>query len=189
LAKLTDASESLAGHVLSSFPTYCRPEKNEAAAGARVLYEVDGSPVLTVNTSHGKRELMWDPPDVMVRANAPLREDWGGSGAAYALVAGALNSLLAGTGAVHAELIDLDETLNVAAWRESDGALRILAGNLEEGLRDDADMTRHAVLVLPKEWQAGKWTDAWSHATFEVNHNRLRIDLEQAASALLQSTR
>jgi hypothetical protein len=125
----------------------------------------------------------------MFKENAPLREDWGGSGAAYAVVAGALNSLLAGTSAVHAEQIDLDQTLNVTAWQGSDGVVRILAGNLEEGLRDDADMTRHAVLGLPSEWQAVKWRDAWSPATFQVNHNRLRIDLDQAASALLESTK
>ena len=116
----------------------------------------------------------------MFKENASLAEDWGGSGAAYALVAGALNSLLAGTGALHAEQIDLDETLNVTAWRESDGAVRILAGNLEEGLRDDADMTRHTILVLPDEWQAAKWQDAWSSATFEANHHRLKVDLDQA---------
>jgi hypothetical protein len=125
----------------------------------------------------------------MFKEKGSLAEDWGGSGAAYALVAGALNSLLAGTGALHAEQIDLDQTLNVTAWRESDGAVRILTGNLEEGLRDDADMTRRTILVLPDEWQAAKWKDAWSSATFEANHNRLKIDLDQACSSLLQSTR
>ena len=153
-----------------------------------MVYEVDGNPVLTLNTAEGRRVIMWDPADVMFKENASLAEDWGGSGAAYALVAGTLNSLLAGTGALHAEQIDLDQTLNVTAWRESDGALRILAGNLEEGLRDDADMTRHTILVLPDEWQAAEWKDAWSSVTFEANHHRLRVDLDQAGSALLQPT-
>jgi hypothetical protein len=189
LAKATNVSQSLAQHVPASFPTFHRLEKNEAEAGARVVYEVDGDPALTLNTSHGKRVLMWDPSDVMFKEKAPLREDWGGSGGAYALVAGALSSLLAGTGALHAEQIDLDQTLNVTAWRGSDGAVRILAGNLEEGLRDDADMTRHTVLVLPNQWQTTKWTDTWSAVTFEANHHRLGIALDQAGSALLQSTR
>jgi hypothetical protein len=189
LAKLTDATQSLAQHVPASFRACYWIEKNKAAPDTRVVYEVDGNPVLTLNTAEGRRVVMWDPADVTFKEKASLAEDWGGSGAAYAVAAGALNSLLAGTRAVHAEQIDLDQTLNVTAWQGSDGVVRILAGNLEEGLRDDADMTRHAVLVLPQGWQAGKWTDAWSHATFEVNHNHLRIDLEQAASALLQSTR
>jgi hypothetical protein len=44
---------------------------------------------------------MWDPPDVIFKGNAPLAEDWGGSGGAYALVAGALNFLLSGSAALH----------------------------------------------------------------------------------------
>jgi len=189
MAKLTDATESLAQHVPASFRAYYRLEGNQAESGARSIYEVDGSPVLTLNTSDGRRVVMWDPADVMFKENASLAEDWGGSGAAYALVAGALNSLLAGIGALHAEQIDLDQTLNVTAWRESDGGVRILAGNLEEGLRDDADMSRHTVLVLPHDWQAAEWRDAWSPKALEANHNLLRIDLDQAGSALLQSTR
>ena len=189
LAKLTDATQSLAQHVPETFATFYRLQSNQAAADARVVYEVDANPVLTVNTAEGRRVVMWDPADVMFKEKASLAEDWSGSGAAYALVAGALNSLLAGTSALHAEQVDLDQTLNVTAWRESDGAVRILAGNLEEGLRDDADMTRHTILVLPDEWQAAKWKDAWSSATFEANHNRLKIDLDQACSSLLQSTR
>ncbi len=131
LAKLVETSPSPAQHVPASFPTCYRIERHKAVAGARVVYEVDGSPVLTLNTAEGRRVITWDPADVMFKENAPLAEDWGGSGAAYALVAGTLNSLLAGTGALHAEQIDLDQTLSVAAWRESDGALRILAGTLE----------------------------------------------------------
>jgi len=188
-AKLADDSQILARHVPQTFPAYYRLERNQAAGDAQVLCEVEGSPVLTLNTAEGKRVAMWDPTDVMFKEDASLAADWGGSGAAYALVAGALNSLLARAGALHAEQIDLNQTMNVTAWRGSDGEVRILAGNLEEGLRDDADMTRDAILILPKEWQAAKWTDAWSSAPFESNQNRLRFDLDQAGSALLQSTR
>ena len=97
LAKLTDTSQTLARHIPETFGTYYRLKRNEAAADARVLYEVEGNPVLTLNTAEGKRIIMWDPPEVMFKDNAPLAEDWGGSGAAYALVAGALNSLLSGS--------------------------------------------------------------------------------------------
>ncbi len=113
-------------------------------------------------------------------------EDWGGSGAGYALVAGALNFLLSGSAALHAEEIDLDQTVNVAAWRAKDGMLRILAANLEEGLRDDTDLTRQAIIVLPRSWKATKWTDAWSHHTLESVSSRLPIKLEQASSILIQ---
>jgi hypothetical protein len=131
---------------------------------------------------------MWDPPDVMFKDNASLKEDWGGSGGAYALVAGALNSLLSGSDDLHAEQVDLDQALNVTAWRGRDGVVRILAGNLEEGLRDDADMTRHATLLLPKSWRAAKWTDSWSKESFEADHQRLRVNLDQACSVLMEPT-
>jgi hypothetical protein len=186
LAKLADASQTLARHVPETFPTYYRLQRNQAVSGARVVYEVEGNPVLTVNTVEGRRAVMWDPPDVMFKDNASLKEDWGGSGGAYALVAGALNSLLAGSDALHAEQVDLDQTLNVTAWRGTGGIVRVLVGNLEEGLRDDADMTRHATLLLPKPWRAAKWADAWSKASFEAGHLRLRVSLDQAGSMLLQ---
>jgi hypothetical protein len=43
---------------------------------------------------------MWDPPEVTYR-EASLRENWGGSGGAYALTAGALNYLLTSNNALH----------------------------------------------------------------------------------------
>ncbi len=186
LAKLTDPSQTLARHVPETFETYYRLQRNKAAVGAQVLLTVEGNPVLTLNTTEGKRVVMWDPPDIMFKHHAPLVEDWGGSGATYALVAGTLNSLLSERGALHAEQVDLDQTMNVTAWRGRDGRVRILAANLEEGLRDDADMTRHAVIVLPESWNAMRWTDVWSHRRFEANRGWLRIDLEQADSVLLQ---
>ena len=185
-ARLADASQILARHIPQTFPTYYRLERNQAAAGAQAVYEVEGNPVLTLNTGAGKRVVMWDPPDVMFKDNAPLAEDWGGSGGPYALVAGALDSLLGGSGALHAEQVDLDQTLNFTAWQGRDGRVRILAGNLEEGLRDDADMTRHTVLVLPKLWQVARWRDAWSGATFEADHQELKVDLEPGTSLLLR---
>ena len=186
LAKLVNPSQMLAQHVPENFPTFYRLERNAAAAGAQVIYKVEGDPVLTLNTAEGKQVLMWDPPDVMFKNNASLAEDWGGSAGPYALVAGALDSLLSRDDRLRAQQIDLDQTLNVTSWQGTDGAVRILAGNLEEGLRDDADMTRHTTLVLPKLWQASSWMDAWSRAIFQANANQLKIDLEQSRSILLR---
>jgi len=186
LGKLTDAFQTLTRHIPATFATYYRLQRNQAISGARAIYVVEGNPVLILNTAQGRRVVMWDPPDVMFKDNASLKEDWGGSGGAYALVAGALNSLLAGSDALHAEQVDLDQTLNVAAWQGTGGVVRILAGNLEEGLRDDADMTRHATLLLPKSWRAARWADAWSKASFEADQLRLRVKLDQAGSMLMQ---
>ena len=186
LAKLTDTSQTLTQHMPARFAIYYRLHRNQAAVGTRAVYEVEGNPVLIVNTAQGKRVVMWDPPNVMFKDNASLKEDWGGSGGAYALVAGGLNSLLSGSDDLDAEQVDLDQALNVTAWRGRDGVVRILAGNLEEGLRDDADMTRHATLLLPKSWRAAKWADAWSKESFEADHQRLRVNLDQACSVLME---
>ena len=184
-AKLAGDSDTLARNIPEVFGTYHRISASRASGGARVLYSVEGSPVLTLNTTAGKKVLMWDPPDLMSKEDVPLRDDWGGSGAAYALTAGALNSLLSGSEVLHAEQIDLNQTMNVKAWRGKNRMIRILEANLEEGLRDDAEMTRHTVLVLPESWKVTKWTDIWSHQSFETDRNRLRIDLEQAGSILM----
>lgn len=90
---------------------------------------------------------------------------------------------------MHVDKIDLKQTMNIAAWRADEGKLRILAGNLEEGLRDDADMTRHATLEIPKAWldsSRSSLKDAWTGHEISVNWGSLRIDLPQASSVLLE---
>jgi hypothetical protein len=186
-ARLAHDSETLARNVPEMFGTYHRLSADKASGGARIVYSVEDSPVLTLNTKAGKKVVMWDPPDLQPNEDVPLRDDWGGGGAAYALTAAALNSLLSGGGALHAESIDLNQTINVTAWRTKDGAVRLLAANLEEGLRDDADMTRHATMVLPESWKAARWTDAWTRKSFDASHSDLKIDLGQAKSILLES--
>ncbi len=79
--------------------------------------------------------------------------------------------------------------MNITAWRLSDGTSRILAGNLEEGLRDDADLSRHATLVIPKLWQSSDWKDIWNGRRFSTKGNLLHIDLNQANSVLIESSK
>ena len=88
---------------------------------------------------------------------------------------------------MHARSIDLNQTVNITAWRTRGGAFHILACNLEEGLRDDADMTRHATIVLPESWKAAQWTDAWTRMRIDVHRCELKLELGQAKSILLVS--
>ena len=172
------------------FSTYCRPEKISATSDAKVIYTVDGSPALTLDETAGRRIAAWDAPNLRSIQEIPLSQIWGNTGAPYALAAGAFNKMLQARSDLHVDQIDLKQTMNVAAWRTDDGKLHILAGNLEEGLRDDADMTRRAMLVLPKSWQIGSpaWKDAWTGHAFTVSNSSLQIDLPQASSVLLQPT-
>jgi hypothetical protein len=187
LAQLTGTSPTFAAHIPETFKTFYQLTRNQAAPDARVLYSVEGNPVLTLDTAQGKRIVMWDPSDMVfkVQEQDSLAVLWGSSGAPYALVAGALNYLMSSSNVLHAKDIDLSQTMNVTAWRAKDGVIRILAANLEEGLRDDADMTRHAIVVLPASWKTTTWTDTWSRQTFEASRDQLRINLGQADSVLM----
>ncbi len=184
-AELQDKSQKLAEHIPQQFSTYAWMGKNRALSGARVIYSVEGSPALTIDLAGGKKVLAWDPPEFKFNGDIPLREAWGGSAAGYALTAGALNSLLAGRNTLHAAAIDLNQTMNVTSWRTRDGQIKLLAGNLEEGLRDDADLSRHATLLLPDNWPGKTFRDLWTGRTIPVSGRALTIRLQQAQSVLL----
>jgi hypothetical protein len=179
----------LVKNAVPAFETYCRPDSVSASAEAHVFYTVQDSPRLTLNTAAGKQVAVWNPPDLRSVDNLPLTKIWGNTGAPYALAAAALNQLLKQHATLHADAIDLQQTMNITAWRTNNGTLRILAGNLEEGLRDDADLSRHTTLDLPKSWSGASWKDAWSGRSFSAKNNLLDINLNQAESVLLESSK
>ncbi len=177
------------------FPVRQSLSQNVAAKTADTLYTLEHSPVLVLNRQGSKRVLSWDPPDFVDAWDKPLKETWGGSAAPYALTAGAMNLLLKDQEVLHATRIDLDQTMNISAWRTQDGTLHILAANLEEGLRDDADMNRTATLQLPEQWKDVVWHSLWkedkekpnaTRSTFNVSNGILTIQLAQAASLQLE---
>jgi hypothetical protein len=172
-----------------AFNTYCHSETGLKAAEARVIYTAEGSPRLVLDTNADKRIAVWSPPDLRSIESIPLSQIWGNSGAPYALAAGELTELLKQQDSLRAQQIDLGQTMNIAAWRVKDGTFRILAGNLEEGLRDDADLSRHTTLVMPKSWQSAGWKDAWTGQRFSTKGNLLHIDLNQANSVLIESAK
>ncbi len=209
------AGLKIADHVPAKFNVVYRLAPNRKSDEAQVVYSVDGNPALTLNRAGSKRIAMWDPPDLIARVSnksplvqmvksgadgpimvrldgqmdLPLKQLWGNVGAPYALAAGALNLLLSSVDTLHVTAIDVEQTLSLCAWSTADGALRILAGNLEEGIREDADMSRHATLVLPRSWKAGGWQDAWGKGSVTSDRGELRIDLVQAHSVLLEAKR
>jgi len=186
LCAATSQAPEIVRNVASSFNVYCRPEAGSASADARIIYTVQDSPRLTIDITGRKRIALWSPPDFRSMGGLPLSQIWGNTGAPYALAAGVLNNLLKQNTVLHANEIDLRQTMTISAWRTSDGALRILAGNLEEGLRDDADFSRHATLALPQSWPSADWKNAWTGSKFLLTNNLLNIDLKQAESVLLE---
>ena len=159
-----------------------------AQLAARVVYSEDGSPALVLN---GRRIAAWNPPDLRSLEGRPLSQIWSNTGAPYALAAGLFNDLLAGNSALHVSAIDLKQTMNIAAWRTQERKVRILAGNLEEGLRDDADFNRATELAIPPSMRSdtAPWRDTWSGRGFTMGDGLLPLHLPQASSVLLEQSR
>lgn len=190
LCKSTNRAPKLVQNAQENCDTFCYPWNGSASSESKVVYSDDGSPALILNMNHGMRIAFWNPPDLRSMEGVPLSQVWGNTGAPYALAAGVFNEMLQINSALHVSKIDLKQTMNIAAWRTQEGKLRILAGNLEEGLRDDADFTRSATLAIPESWQAGsEWKDAWTGRKFGTEGGMLHIELPQAASVLLEPSR
>ena len=189
LCKATNQAPELVKNTPLTFNAFCRPGSGSASTDARVIYTQEGSPALTLGAAGGRQIAAWDAPDLRSVEQAPLAQVWGNTGAPYALAAGALSELLRRHGDLHAGQIDLKETMNLAAWRTKDGVTHLMAANLEEGLRDDADLSRHVTLAIPKSWQTETWKDAWTGRRFALKDGWLPIDLPQASSVLLESSR
>ncbi len=189
LCKANNGAPELVKNAPVDFNAYFRPENGSAPTKGRVIYSEEDSPALIVGADNGSRLAIWNPPNLASRGGAPLSQVWGNTGAPYALAAGALNELLGRSGELHVKQIDLKETMNIAGWRTKNGVIHVMAGNLEEGLRDDADFSRHATLAIPKSWQVENWKEVCgSDGGFSSKDGWLAIELPQAASVLLETS-
>ena len=82
--------------------------------------------------------------------------------------------------------IDLKETMNIAGWRTKNGVIHVMAGNLEEGFRDDADFSRRATLAIPKSWQVENWKEVWG-SDWRVFKQRWLVSDRASASCIRSS--
>jgi hypothetical protein len=174
----------------SAFPTFQWWSKNEATGDGQAIYSVDESPALVLNTAKGHRVAFWDSPEFVQQSGVQrcLLDQLGGSTTPYVLVARVANSFLAEVKAIHARDIDPNEAVAVESWRLENGDIQILAGNLEEGLREDADFSRHITLVLPSGMYSlardQNSADDFCTGKGVLEGAHLRITLEQAQAGL-----
>ncbi len=185
VASLGPNTQAVVVNAPESFPTRTRSTPSDLEARTRVLYSVEDGPALELNTNAGREVVLWDPPDFSYECCKPLRDVWGGSSAAPAISAGALNSLLSNPEALHDEKVDMSQTMSVGAWRSQHGCIHLLAANLEEGLRDDADMARHTALAIPASWKVTEFNDEWTGRKFPVQHGAIAVELGHTQSVLL----
>ena len=69
--------------------------------------------------------------------------------------------------------------------RLEDGSIHLMAADLEEGLRDDGDRSRHAEIQLPKAWKPQDLTDMWSTKKVGFIGGHVDLYLNHAESILL----
>lgn len=100
------------------------------------------------------------------------------------MVARALNGFLKEAGGPYVENIDVGQAVSVCYWRLADGSRRVLVGNLEEGLRFDADFSRHVRVKLPASWKPVSAFDVWHDKTESDLRNDWQIELGQAECKL-----
>ena len=166
------------------------PTAFQNAAEARdVVYGFGTSTGLLYRDLGQQNIVAWDPPPLADYWFRPLRDNMNGSPEPYALAAAAITAQLATGNSLHARVIDLDQPVAAAAWKGRDGRIRILAGNLEEGLRDDRNRNRSASFAMPPAWSKLKWATAWPGGRATADSGGLHVDLGPQGSILLVSAR
>jgi hypothetical protein len=185
-AKLGELRNELTEQIPDSFSVTHLFSENRAKNGVQVIYKIKDSPVLLVNSQGKKKLIFWDPPEVddrWGREGRPLAEVIG-SPFPWVMVARALNGFLKEAGGPYVENIDVGQAVSACYWRLADGSRRVLVGNLEEGLRFDADFLRHVRVKLPASWKPVSAFDAWHDKTESDLRNDWQIELGQAECKL-----
>ena len=160
------------------------PASKVTAPTGSVVYAFGEAVGLVLDQSGPRNLSLWDPVPMFDYWYRPLRDLLNGDPTPFALVAATLNRQLAKAGAFSAAEVDPAQTGTIAAWTRSDGTVRMLAGNLEEGLRDDPDRSRRMTLNLPPAWRSCRWQSAWGIRPRAVGAAQVLIVLPPQESAL-----
>ena len=161
------------------------PAQMRATPGTAV-YSVGPSVALSLNETAERSIAFWQPIALDDTWYVPVRRAMKNSPAAFALASATLNRQLAQAGAVHAAVTDLNQSSTIAVWRTRDGSVSILAGNLEEGLRDDAERSRHVEVTMPEAWRGKAWRSVWNDRNPVPVGSSLPVPLAPQASRLFQ---
>lgn len=165
------------------------PATKVTAPAGSVVYAFGDTAGLVLDQSGRRNLALWDPVPLFDYWYRPLKDLLNGDPTPFVVVAATLNRQLAKAGAFRAAQVDLAQSGTVAAWTHADGSVRLLAGNLEEGLRDDADRSRRMTLSLPPAWRSCRWQSAWGPRPRAASGNPVAIVLPPQDSALLVCAR
>lgn len=162
------------------------PQRSNRVADTDLVYGFADSAGLSRRRASGSDILLWDPPSTFDYWYRPIRDNMNGDPTPFAVAAAAVGEQLAVRDAPRLDRVDLAQTATLSAWTVRGGGLRVLAGNLEEGLRDDADHSRSVTLRLPEAWRGRTWT-GWDGVARRDQGGTLPLELEPQGSILLRS--
>lgn len=158
--------------------------------GARAIYEVAQRPALVLDEREGRSALWWEPPEPVQLSwhhgvrDVPL-EELLGSPYPFVLAARCLQRMLAKHGRTHARDIDLRRPVWIGLWKTSDGCLRLLAADLEEGLDHSTAIERSVSVCLPESLDPrSKHTELWHRQAASRSGQNLQVNLQRAQSLL-----
>ena len=161
------------------------PATHVKAPSSSVVYSFGETAGLVLDQGGQRNLTLWDPVPFFDYWYRPLKDLLNGDPTPYAVVAATLNQQLAKAGAFRAVEVDVAQSGTVSAWVGEGGKVRLLAGNLEEGLREDGDRSRRMTLSLPKSWHGCRWQAVGGVAPTAVGAAQTRIDLLPQGSVLL----
>jgi hypothetical protein len=77
--------------------------------------------------------------------------------------------------------------MNLAMWQLKNGSYRVMAGNLEEGIKHSADLSIQSILNIPclnNKSNSTEIIEVWTGEKFIVGNKKLSISLNQAQTKL-----
>ncbi len=189
IATLNGQTEGIFEGLPNTFPIFQPYSKNRCKPNLDVIYYVRRSPCLVFNNHDGKQLIAWDPPEFRSHHDGGARslDEMLASPTPYALTARLFNDLMKKNGLMSVDQVLQYQPVNLSAWQTNDGSIKVLAGNLEEGINHTANLAVGATLNLPDTSTRSKpieISELWNRTKTIVGNNKLVIHLGQAESRL-----
>jgi hypothetical protein len=177
----------------NTFPIFQPFTNNKFIKGLETIYSVSSSPSLGYNELDGKNLIFWNAPEFSKNLLNDS-DNFGnsldqllGSPTPYLLTARLINESLRKAGLNYADYIEQDKPMNLAMWQLNNGSYRVMAGNLEEGIKHSADLSIQSILNIPclnNKSNSTEIIEVWNGEKFIVGNKKLSISLNQAQTKL-----
>jgi hypothetical protein len=186
-------TDKITSSLPNTFPLFQPFTMNKFSEGTDMIYSTANSPCLGLNQTEGKQIMFWDPPEFS--DNLPSGTgDYGesldqvlGSPVPFVATARVFNELMKKNNFMSTDQVLEYQPVSIAAWQTSDGVIKILTGNLEEGINHYSDKSVHASLNLPDqniENDVIEINEIWNGEKTITWNKKVSIDLGQGETKL-----